>query len=75
MGKNVKKAVIAAEDQKFFNHNGFDYQAIEKAYKKTNREKNTWRKHDFATNGKKCFSLATPELVPQRFRNHLYFYY
>lgn len=34
MGTLVKKAVIAAEDQKFFNHNGFDYQAIEKAYKK-----------------------------------------
>ena len=31
MGVNVKKAVIAAEDQKFFNHNGFDMQAIEKA--------------------------------------------
>lgn len=31
MGDNVKKAVIAAEDQRFFDHNGFDYQAIEKA--------------------------------------------
>ena len=39
MGKNVKKAVIAAEDQKFFNHNGFDYQAIEKAYKKNEQGK------------------------------------
>ena len=33
MGTNVKKAVLASEDQKFFSHNGFDYQAIEKAYK------------------------------------------
>ena len=31
MGNNVKKAVIAAEDQQFFDHNGFDYKAIEKA--------------------------------------------
>lgn len=31
MGNNVKKAVIAAEDQSFFDHNGFDYKAIEKA--------------------------------------------
>ncbi|MEN2434194.1 monofunctional biosynthetic peptidoglycan transglycosylase [Weeksellaceae bacterium A-14] len=31
MGSNVKKAVIASEDQKFFSHNGFDYEAIEKA--------------------------------------------
>ncbi|MEC5394862.1 monofunctional biosynthetic peptidoglycan transglycosylase [Bergeyella sp. RCAD1439] len=33
MGDNVKKAVLASEDQKFFDHSGFDYQAIEKAYK------------------------------------------
>ncbi|WP_292008441.1 monofunctional biosynthetic peptidoglycan transglycosylase [Chryseobacterium sp.] len=33
MGDNVKKAVIASEDQKFFTHNGFDYDAIEKAMK------------------------------------------
>ena len=39
MGSNVKKAVIAAEDQKFFDHNGFDYKAIEKAYKKNEQGK------------------------------------
>lgn len=33
MGTNVKKAVIASEDQAFFSHNGFDYKAIEKAMK------------------------------------------
>lgn len=37
MGTHIKKAVLAAEDQKFFNHNGFDYQAIQKAY--TDNEK------------------------------------
>ena len=31
MGDNVKRAVIASEDQNFFNHNGFDYKAIQKA--------------------------------------------
>lgn len=31
IGNNVKKAVLASEDQKFFTHNGFDYAAIEKA--------------------------------------------
>lgn len=31
MGTQVKKAVLASEDQKFFVHNGFDYDAIEKA--------------------------------------------
>ncbi len=39
MGNNVKKAVIAAEDQKFFDHNGFDYKAIQKAYEKNNAGK------------------------------------
>lgn len=31
MGTHVKKAVIASEDQNFYNHNGFDLKAIEKA--------------------------------------------
>ncbi len=31
MGTNVKKAVIASEDQAFYTHSGFDYKAIEKA--------------------------------------------
>ncbi|HCN11696.1 MAG TPA: monofunctional biosynthetic peptidoglycan transglycosylase [Chryseobacterium sp.] len=31
MSDNVKRAVIASEDQNFFNHNGFDYKAIQKA--------------------------------------------
>ena len=39
MGSNVKKAVIASEDQKFFNHNGFDYNAIEKAIKHNEKGK------------------------------------
>ncbi len=33
MGNNVKKAVIASEDQLFFKHNGFDVKAIQKALK------------------------------------------
>jgi monofunctional biosynthetic peptidoglycan transglycosylase len=32
MGRNVKKAVIASEDQNFYKHNGFDFQAIQKAF-------------------------------------------
>ncbi|HBR12541.1 monofunctional biosynthetic peptidoglycan transglycosylase [Epilithonimonas bovis DSM 19482] len=38
MGSNIKKAVIASEDQTFFNHNGFDYKAIEKAIKKNDKK-------------------------------------
>lgn len=32
MGIHIKKAVIASEDQLFFSHNGFDFNAIEKAF-------------------------------------------
>ncbi len=39
MGSNVKKAVIASEDQKFFMHDGFDYKAIEKAMKNNEKGK------------------------------------
>ena len=39
MGNNIKKAVLASEDQKFFDHNGFDYDAIEKAYKDNEKGK------------------------------------
>ena len=38
MGSNVKKAVIASEDQLFFTHKGFDYKAIEKAMKKNDKK-------------------------------------
>lgn len=31
MGNNVKKAVIASEDQNFYRHNGFDFDAIQRA--------------------------------------------
>jgi monofunctional biosynthetic peptidoglycan transglycosylase len=38
MGNNIKRAVIASEDQLFFNHNGFDYKQIEKAIKKNDKK-------------------------------------
>lgn len=38
MGSNVKKAVIASEDQLYFSHNGFDYKAIQKAIKKNDKK-------------------------------------
>ena len=33
ISKNVPKAMLAAEDQNFLEHNGFDFEAIKKAYK------------------------------------------
>ena len=39
MGDNLKKAVIASEDQKFFSHKGFDIDAIQKAYEHNEKKK------------------------------------
>jgi monofunctional biosynthetic peptidoglycan transglycosylase len=36
---HIKKAVIAAEDAKFIDHEGFDWEGIEKAYEKNKRRK------------------------------------
>lgn len=36
---NIQKAVIASEDGKFTSHNGFDFDAIEKAYKNNQKGK------------------------------------
>ncbi len=36
---NLKKAVLAAEDQNFMNHNGFDMKAIKNAYQKNKKGK------------------------------------
>lgn len=36
---HLQKAVICSEDQKFLNHNGFDIEAIEKAYQNNKKSK------------------------------------
>ncbi|RYD71066.1 MAG: monofunctional biosynthetic peptidoglycan transglycosylase, partial [Sphingobacteriales bacterium] len=38
---NAKVAVIASEDQRFAEHGGFDFEAIEKAYKSNRKSKKT----------------------------------
>ena len=40
MGYNIKLAAIASEDQLFADHNGFDWDAIEKSFKPRNTKKN-----------------------------------
>lgn len=39
MSKNTQLAVVCSEDQRFLNHNGFDFKAIEKAYKNNKKGK------------------------------------
>lgn len=39
MSKNIQLAVICSEDQKFLEHNGFDIEAIEKAYEHNKKGK------------------------------------
>lgn len=41
---NMKRAVIASEDQNFFNHSGFDFEAIKKATKFNERQATKKRK-------------------------------
>lgn len=39
MGNNIKRAVIASEDQNFYKHNGFDFTAIQQAYEDNQKKK------------------------------------
>ena len=39
ISESLQLAVICAEDQNFLNHNGFDYEAIQKAYKENQKGK------------------------------------
>jgi monofunctional glycosyltransferase len=39
MGDHIKKAVMASEDQNFYQHSGFDFKAISKAYTDNNNGK------------------------------------
>lgn len=39
ISEEIKLAVICAEDQRFMTHNGFDYEAIEKAYQQNKEGK------------------------------------
>jgi len=49
----VVKAVIIAEDDKFWRHEGFDYEAIQKALEKDLKKKSIFggRKYDYPTVG------------------------
>ncbi|MEN2280823.1 monofunctional biosynthetic peptidoglycan transglycosylase [Algoriphagus sp. SE2] len=41
ISKNVPQAVVAAEDQKFLDHHGFDFEAMKKAWEGNKQGKNT----------------------------------
>ena len=55
ISKELQLAVICSEDQNFVNHHGFDFNAIEKAYKNNKGESPKRRKHHFPTNCKNIF--------------------
>ena len=38
ISRHLKRAVVAAEDDRFLDHSGFDWEAIQKAYEKNRRE-------------------------------------
>ena len=65
---NAKLAVIAAEDQLFPDHSGFDWKNIKKAmaYNKKKPKSNPRRKHHQPAGGKKCFFMAGARLDKKR---------
>ena len=51
MGDNIKRAVIASEDQNFYKHNGFDFTAIQKAYEDNQKKKKIRRMINMSKKG------------------------
>jgi len=79
MPKNIQKAVIASEDGKFTSHNGFDFDAIEKAYENNQKGKRVkggstisqqtaknvflWPKRSFIRKGFEAYFTVLIELI------------
>jgi len=63
MGRNVKKAVIASEDQNFYRHNGFDFQAIQKAFADNQKGKKLKEEITFLNKPLKMSSFGTAEVM------------
>ena len=64
---SMQIAVIAAEDQNFSDHHGFDFEAIEKAIKHNQRSQTyPWCEHDKSASSEKFISLARPKFYEKR---------
>ena len=64
---HIKQAVIAAEDAKFIDHEGFDWEGIEKAYEKNKRRKKLWLEVlPSASNSPKIYFYRTKEHPGER---------
>lgn len=77
MGKNVKLAAIAGEDQAFLTHSGFDWKSIQKSLLKSNNQgsaastisqqmvKNAffWQGNDYLKYLRKIFEIPTTFLI------------
>ena len=70
MSPNARLSVIAAEDQLFPDHNGFDWKSIEKHWTIIRRNPIVWERcfHFIATNRQECFFMAGPQLDPQNWK-------
>jgi Membrane carboxypeptidase (penicillin-binding protein) len=74
ISNHLKRAVIAAEDSNFVDHEGFDWEGIQKAYEKNLKKRQDRRRrlnHQPAT-GQKPVSLWTAHALAQTGRSHDY---
>jgi len=64
---NLKRAVVAAEDARFIEHEGVDWEALEKAYEQ-NRKRGPprpWRLDDLAAAGEEPVPVGASHLPAQ----------
>ena len=67
---HLKRAIIAAEDSRFLEHEGFDFDAIQKAYEKNLRKRAGWWQAapPSASNSQKICFCRTKKLPGARSR-------